>query len=78
MKELDDVSNMLIYHLHGNGSSGFAAGAVSSLISSGVQNLGISGGQLNKFRQSDWYNAATIAAGGLSGGLSSWIAGGNF
>ncbi|NLN34265.1 MAG: hypothetical protein GX159_11820 [Flavobacteriaceae bacterium] len=78
MKELDDVSNMLIYHLHGNGSSGFASGAVSSLISSGMQISGISGGQLNKFGQSDWYNAATIAAGGLSGGISSTIAGGSF
>ncbi|NLN34261.1 MAG: hypothetical protein GX159_11800 [Flavobacteriaceae bacterium] len=62
----------------GDFGSGLAAGAVSSLISSGMQISGISGGQLNKFGQSDWYNAATIAAGGLSGGLSSWIAGGKF
>ena len=62
----------------GDFGSGFYAGAVSSLVSSGVQNLGISGGQTNKFGQSDWYNAATIAAGGLSGGISSTIAGGSF
>ena len=63
----------------GDFGSGFASGAVSSLVSSGVQGLGMSGGgQSNKFGQSDWYNAATIAAGGLSGGISSTIAGGNF
>lgn len=62
----------------GDFGSGFAAGAVSSLVSSGIQISGISDGQLNKFGQSDWYNAATIAAGGLSGGISSTIAGGNF
>lgn len=62
----------------GDFGSGFAAGAVSSLVSSGVQGLGMSRGQPNKFGQSDWYNAATIAAGGLSGGISSTIAGGSF
>lgn len=62
----------------GDFGSGFYAGAVSSLVSSSIQISGISGGQLNKFGQSDWYNAATIAAGGLSGGLSSTIAGGSF
>ena len=62
----------------GEFGSGFAAGAVSSLISGTVQGLGVKEGILNAFGESDWYNAATIAAGGLSGGLSSTIAGGNF
>ncbi len=50
--------------------SGFAAGAVSSLIGSGTQGLGIKGKDLK--------NVITIASGGLSGGISSTIAGGNF
>ena len=68
--------------------SGFAAGAVSSLVSSGVQAIGGTGGyyldedytQLSTFgsRNPDLLNAMTIAAGGLSGGLSSTIAGGSF
>ena len=66
-----------------NGKTGFslgtnAAGAVGSLILGTVQGLGVKEGILNAFGESDWYNAATIAAGGLSGGLSSTIAGGNF
>ena len=72
----------------GKFGSGFAAGAVSSLVSSGVQAIGGTGGyyldedytQLSTFgsRNPDLLNAMTIAAGGLSGGLSSTIAGGSF
>lgn len=68
--------------------SGFAAGVVSSLVSSGIQAISSTGGyyldedytQLSTFgsRNPDLLNAMTIAAGGLSGGLSSTIAGGNF
>jgi RHS repeat-associated protein len=54
----------------GNFGSGFAAGAVSSLVSSGVQSLGINNNDLK--------NVITITSGGLSGGISSSIAGGNF
>jgi RHS repeat-associated protein len=66
--------------------SGFAAGAVSSLVSSGVGRLGMSsqivdGKKIltpNQFGSSPYFKAAIIASGGLSGGLSSVIAGGNF
>ncbi len=54
----------------GNFVSGFAAGAISSLVGSGAQGLGIKGKDLK--------NVITIASGGLSGGISSTIAGGNF
>ena len=54
----------------GDFGSGFASGAVSSLISSGVQRLHIKG--------KDFKNVLTIASGGLSGGISASIAGGNF
>lgn len=64
-----------------------SAGAVSSLISSGVQMLGDTGCYYSTStmsestfgtRNPELLNAMTIAAGGLSGGLSSWIAGGSF
>ncbi|MGQ8867403.1 RHS repeat-associated core domain-containing protein [Myroides sp. TSA_177.3] len=55
--------------------SGFAAGVASSLISSGVEALGPDGtGMLN----SSQTQAVMIAGGGLSGGISSTIAGGDF
>jgi len=70
----------------GNGSSGFASGAISSLISSGVIKLGevnfggkaLKASGYGKFLRTDVVKAMTIASGGLSGGLSSWIAGGKF
>lgn len=68
--------------------SGFAAGAVSSLISSGLQYLGNVDGFYLDDDYTKWTSTATrnpnlfkgsmIAAGGLSGGLSSTIAGGKF
>jgi len=76
--------------------SGFAAGAVSSLVSSGVEALGtdfskgfgqigvnedggaIMGFAKNAFGNSSAIKAVMIASGGLSGGLSSSIAGGSF
>jgi hypothetical protein len=73
----------------GNFDSGFAAGAVSSLVSSAIQGLGETGeigtnakgdsyAVKNAFGKSPEYKAVMIAAGGLSGGLSSAIAGGKF
>jgi hypothetical protein len=72
----------------GNFGSGFAAGAVSSLVSSGIQSLGevgidgeINGNKFaikNEFGNTDGYKAIILASGGLSGGLASSIAGGNF
>jgi hypothetical protein len=77
----------------GDFMAGFASGAMSSLISSGIEALGQTGNilegigadgnsfkfaELNKFGASNYYKAAMIAAGGLSGGISSVIAGGNF
>lgn len=53
-----------------NFGAGFASGLVSSLISSGFQSI--------KNIGKDLRNALTIASGGLSGGISSTIAGGNF
>ncbi len=50
--------------------SGFLSGMISSVISSGTQPL--------KIKSVDLRNAITIASGGLSGGISSSIAGGNF
>ena len=69
--------------------SGFAAGAISSLISSGIEGLGQTGGigtdakgnefaLSNNFGSSPLFKATMLAAGGLSGGISSSIAGGNF
>jgi len=72
----------------GSFMSGFAAGAVSSLISSSVEGLGHSGGyyidddytQWTSFgaRNPNLLKAMMISSGGLSGGISSSIAGGNF
>jgi RHS repeat-associated protein len=72
----------------GTFASGFAAGAVSSLVASGVESLGQNGGigcdngndvaLKNNFGSSGAYKVVMIASGGLSGGLSSTIAGGNF
>ena len=75
----------------GNFMSGFAAGAVSSIISSAIQASGTNfkgtGAvqdinrnytSLNSFGKSGLHKVVMIAAGGLSGGFSSAIAGGNF
>jgi RHS repeat-associated protein len=72
----------------GTFASGFAAGAVSSMVSSGVESLGQNGGVgcvngndvalMNNFGSSGAYKAVMVASGGLSGGLSSTIAGGKF
>ena len=73
----------------GTFGSGFAAGAISSLISSGIEGLGQTGGigtdakgnefaLSNNFGSSPLFKATMLAAGGLSGGISSSIAGGNF
>ena len=70
--------------------SGFAAGAISSLVSSGVEALGtnfsgsgsfrtVDGGfSPNSFGAGAGIKAVMIASGGLSGGISSSIAGGSF
>ncbi|MGI9526866.1 MAG: RHS repeat-associated core domain-containing protein [Weeksellaceae bacterium] len=73
----------------GSFESGFASGVVSSLVLSGVQALGIDFSKtkmiegkrvfaLNKFGESDLFKVLQVAASGLSGGLSSTIAGGSF
>lgn len=72
----------------GTFASGFAAGAVSSLVSSGIESLGQNGGigcengndvaLKNNFGSSGAYKVVMVASGGVSGGLSSTIAGGNF
>jgi hypothetical protein len=75
----------------GNFLSGFAAGAISSLVSSGVEALGNSGAHFcvddagNDVvsstlgsRNVGALKAVMIASGGLSGGISSSIAGGSF
>ncbi|MEI3789859.1 MULTISPECIES: RHS repeat domain-containing protein [unclassified Chryseobacterium] len=75
----------------GNFGSGFLSGAVSSIISSGIQALGTnftrSGAMqdanrnyisMNSFGKSDLIKAVMVVSGGLSGGISSTIAGGNF
>ncbi|WP_223598281.1 RHS repeat-associated core domain-containing protein [Chryseobacterium sp. GVT01B] len=69
--------------------SGFMSGAISSVVSSGVQALGESGYKfsvegnsisISSFgsRNVGLLKALMLASGGLSGGLSSSIAGGNF
>lgn len=55
--------------------SGFAAGVVSSLVSSGIESVGPKG---NKMLNASQTKAVMIAGGGLSGGISSTIAGGDF
>ncbi|MFP5040286.1 hypothetical protein [Parasediminibacterium sp. JCM 36343] len=68
----------------GNFGSGFFSGMVSSSIASGVNALGInfaaSSGNSTVYNGfgKDYMQAAMIAAGGLSGGISATIAGGNF
>ena len=52
-------------------ASGFAAGAVGSVVASGAQGV-------LKSASSFWKAAGTIAAGSLSGGVGSVIAGGKF
>ncbi|TDS55238.1 hypothetical protein [Myroides indicus] len=59
--------------------SGLASGAVSSLVGSAISSTGnikMKGGGL--FKDSPYFAATMYASGGLSGGLSSSIAGGNF
>src|SRR5690606_28726540 len=59
--------------------SGFAAGMVSSLVSSSIEGLAVTDGTANSFgRNTNLFKATMIASGGLSGGISSSIAGGNF
>lgn len=75
----------------GNFGSGFLAGMISSVISTGIQALGTnftgSGAlqdanrnyiSMNSFGSGDLIKATMIVAGGLSGGISSAIAGGKF
>lgn len=72
----------------GTFASGFAAGALSSLVSSGIGAIGDSGGYYLDEDYTQWSNistrnpdlikAATLAGGALSGGFSSTIAGGKF
>lgn len=70
----------------GNFGSGFLSGAVSSIISSGIEFLGRAGGAIStagKYsnfgsRNPDLLKAIMLVSGGLSGGMSSVIAGGNF
>ncbi len=50
--------------------TGFASGAFSSMLSSGLGGI--------SFKSADLRNAVIIASGGLSGGVGSVIAGGNF
>ena len=57
--------------------SGFSAGVVSSLVSSGVEGLGPGEKGIGVLNSSQT-QAAMIAGGGLSGGISSTIAGGDF
>ncbi|NML72095.1 hypothetical protein HHL23_20210 [Chryseobacterium sp. RP-3-3] len=58
------------------GGSAFLSGAVSSIVASGMQGLGGIGNFGNK--NPDLLKAIMITTGGLSGGISSTIAGGNF
>lgn len=80
---LHGMSGMFTSALAGADTNGalaaFAAGAVSSLISSGIEGLGMTNGAPNSFgSNTGLFKATMIAAGGLSGGISSSIAGGNF
>lgn len=63
-----------------NFNSGFLSGAISSIISSGISSLGIdfSKNAPNSFGKGDLIKVTMIASGGLSGGISSTIAGGKF
>ena len=77
----------------GSFASGLASGAVSSLVSSGIQAIGQTGEMVSgldtkgnvisvpgvtEFSKTAGFKALMLASGGLSGGLSSSIAGGNF
>ena len=70
----------------GGFESGFASGVVSSIVASGVQKWGdinfASKAQkldgIGKYLRQDVLQAIQVASGGLSGGISSTIAGGNF
>lgn len=70
----------------GSFASGFASGAISSMVSSGIGFLGRSGGYWDDncswstfgSRNSGLLRAITLSSGGLSGGIGSSIAGGNF
>lgn len=58
---------------------GFYAGVVSSLVSSAITSFSTDvNGNLTKFGKSSYYEAVVLASGGLSGGISSSIAGGDF
>lgn len=68
----------------GKFEAGALSGAISSLMASGIQSLGINFGVstdtktvYNTFGR-DYMKAAMLVMGGLSGGISSSIAGGNF
>ncbi|WP_445721381.1 RHS repeat-associated core domain-containing protein [Flavobacterium sp.] len=64
----------------GSFASGFASGAVSSVVSSGIGFLGGNSSNPMSFssRNPSLYKAIMISSGGLSGGIGSTIAGGDF
>lgn len=70
----------------GNVGSGFLSAMVSSVVASGVKGLGLLGGALSTAgeytniasRNPSLIKAIMVVAGGLSGGISSSIAGGKF
>ena len=72
----------------GSFASGLASAAASSLVSSGIEGIGETGGTacvngkdvpiMTEFSKTPGFKALMLASGGLSGGLSSSIAGGNF
>lgn len=82
------TSGMMSAMQDGSFASGFAAGAISSLVSSGIEGLADSDGMFTDEDYTSYTSTATrnpelmkatmLAAGGLSGGLSSSIAGGKF
>ena len=76
------ITSGMMDAIQGNfGGSAFASGLVSSLVASGVQGLGsIKGADGIKFvdQKPNLLKAIMITSGGLSGGISSVIAGGNF
>jgi RHS repeat-associated protein len=63
------VGGFFSYAQGGTFKSGFISGAFSSVVSSGIANLNLPKGA---------YVAATLAAGGITGGLSSRLSGGTF
>lgn len=62
----------------GSFASGFASGAISSMMSTGVAKIGGSGIDSFRFNKPGLFKAVTLATGGLSGGIGSTIAGGDF